>query len=61
MMTKEGGKANKILSRYWKPGDGNESIFSADVTSLGITLPLKPDAAMAVNSAEINIKDQEMD
>ena len=57
MMTAEGGKANKILSKYWRPGDGNESIFSAEVASLGITLPLKPDAAMAVNTEEINIKD----
>ena len=57
MMTAEGGKANRILSKYWKPSDGNESIFSAEVASLGITLPLKPDAAMAVNTDEINIKD----
>ena len=57
MMTAEGGKANKILSKYWNPGEGTESIFSAEVASLGITLPLKPDAAMAVNNEEINIKD----
>ena len=59
MKASEGGKANRILQKYLNLHEGTESIFSAEIAPLGITLPLKPDAAMALNSTtdEINIKD----
>ena len=40
MKTSDGGKAIKILQKYWNLNEGNESIFSAEIASQGIILPL---------------------